>query len=191
MQQIRVLTYIKQGFGSRLKFKLLTTLHQEKMLLKTRVTFYEFGDKASKLLLTYQAHQSDVSTMNTQFQSSSGTMLHTAQDMNNRFVQYQLCIPQNILMIYLSLNPYLKSYICLLSVLVLNLGFLLGNRRLRKLLWLCRVLKPGPEGFPIEFYKKFSDLLSPLLVVVYNEAFERGYFHLTLTQASISILKRK
>ncbi len=50
---------------------------------------------------------------------------------------------------------------------------------------------PGPDGFPIEFYKKFADLLGPLLVAVYNESFNTGTLPLTLTQASISLLPKE
>ncbi|KAF7649657.1 hypothetical protein LDENG_00138150 [Lucifuga dentata] len=50
---------------------------------------------------------------------------------------------------------------------------------------------PGPDGFGIEFYKKFSDKLSPLLLNVFNESFEKGYFPPSLTQATISFLLKK
>ena len=34
---------------------------------------------------------------------------------------------------------------------------------------------PGRDGFPVEFYKIFWKELRPLLIDVYNEAFNRGY----------------
>jgi len=49
----------------------------------------------------------------------------------------------------------------------------------------------GPDGFPIEFYKKSAALLGPLLVAVYNESFNTGTLPLTLTQASISLIPEK
>ena len=33
---------------------------------------------------------------------------------------------------------------------------------------------PGPDGFTLEFYLHFWDLLGPLLVNVYNHSFSRG-----------------
>ncbi|KAI4883322.1 hypothetical protein NFI96_024832 [Prochilodus magdalenae] len=33
---------------------------------------------------------------------------------------------------------------------------------------------PGPDGFPVEFYKKFSDKLVPLLLAVFNESLSSG-----------------
>ncbi|XP_056128105.1 GTPase IMAP family member 4-like [Rhinichthys klamathensis goyatoka] len=50
---------------------------------------------------------------------------------------------------------------------------------------------PGPDGFPIEFYKKFTALLDPLLVAVYNESFNTGTLPSTLTQASISLIPKE
>lgn len=50
---------------------------------------------------------------------------------------------------------------------------------------------PGPDGFSVEFLKKFQDKLSPLLHAVYDESLERGTFPPTLSQASISVLLKK
>lgn len=50
---------------------------------------------------------------------------------------------------------------------------------------------PGPDGFPSEFYKKFSDQLAPLLLDMFNDSFELGTLPLTLTQASISLIPKK
>lgn len=33
---------------------------------------------------------------------------------------------------------------------------------------------PGPDGFPVEFYKQFSAELVPVLLNMYNESFESG-----------------
>ena len=50
---------------------------------------------------------------------------------------------------------------------------------------------PGPDGYPTEFFKKFSSKLAPLLLAVYSESIERGTLPPTLTQASISLLLKK
>lgn len=50
---------------------------------------------------------------------------------------------------------------------------------------------PGPDGFPIEFFKKFSGKLTPLLKNVYTEALERETLPPTMTQATISVLLKK
>ena len=50
---------------------------------------------------------------------------------------------------------------------------------------------PGPDGFPVEFLKKFINKLAPLLNSVFNESLEHGSLPPTLTQASISLLLKK
>lgn len=50
---------------------------------------------------------------------------------------------------------------------------------------------PGPDGFPIEFFKKFSGKLTPLLKEVYAEALEHESLPPTMTQATISVLLKK
>lgn len=32
----------------------------------------------------------------------------------------------------------------------------------------------GPDGFPVDLFKKFSDLLAPLLLDMFNDSLERG-----------------
>ena len=37
---------------------------------------------------------------------------------------------------------------------------------------------PGPDGFPIEFFKTFIGKLAPLLLSVFNESLDSGgYYH--------------
>ena len=50
---------------------------------------------------------------------------------------------------------------------------------------------PGPDGFPIEFYKKFSAKLIPILRDVFAETLEKGTLPPTMTQAIISVLHKK
>lgn len=50
---------------------------------------------------------------------------------------------------------------------------------------------PGPDGFVVEFYKAYSNLISPHLVNVYNESFNSGRLPPTLSEANISLLLKK
>lgn len=50
---------------------------------------------------------------------------------------------------------------------------------------------PGPDGYPVEFYKKLSDQLAPLLLEMFNYLFIRGTLPPTLMQASISLINKK
>ena len=50
---------------------------------------------------------------------------------------------------------------------------------------------PGPDGFPIEYYKTFSSKLVPLIKAMYDETLEAGCLPPTLTQATISLILKK
>ncbi|KAA8577775.1 hypothetical protein FQN60_005362, partial [Etheostoma spectabile] len=50
---------------------------------------------------------------------------------------------------------------------------------------------PGPDGYPVEFFKKFSAQLAPILLEVYNDSLERGVLPPTLNQALISLIVKK
>ena len=47
---------------------------------------------------------------------------------------------------------------------------------------------PGPDGFTVEFYKKFSLQLTPLLRNMFNDSFERAGLPQSLTEALITVL---
>lgn len=50
---------------------------------------------------------------------------------------------------------------------------------------------PGPDGFPSEFFKKFSPQLIPHMLNMYNESFGSGTLPQTLREAFISIILKK
>lgn len=50
---------------------------------------------------------------------------------------------------------------------------------------------PGLDGFPIEYYKKYLDILAPILHDVYLEAFEEGSLPSTFNDALISLIPKK
>ena len=50
---------------------------------------------------------------------------------------------------------------------------------------------PGPDGYPVEFYKRFSNQLAPLLLEVFNHSYSQGSLPATLRQSSISLIHKK
>lgn len=49
----------------------------------------------------------------------------------------------------------------------------------------------GMDGFPLDFYKKFSHLLAPLLLDMFNDFLQQGSLPPTLNQASVSLILKK
>lgn len=50
---------------------------------------------------------------------------------------------------------------------------------------------PGPDGICNEFYKKFSTILAPYLLKMYNMALEAGPFPPSLNEAVITLIPKK
>lgn len=50
---------------------------------------------------------------------------------------------------------------------------------------------PGMDGFPVENYKKYIDILASILLKVYMGAFETGTLPDTLNYALISLIPKK
>lgn len=50
---------------------------------------------------------------------------------------------------------------------------------------------PGPDGFPVEFYRCFQNKLAPVLIDMFNESFQMAKLPPTLNQASISLILKK
>jgi len=47
---------------------------------------------------------------------------------------------------------------------------------------------PGPDGYPLEFYRKFQHKLAPVLIDMFSESFNSISLPPTLNQASISLI---
>uniref|UniRef100_A0A3B4VI77 Reverse transcriptase domain-containing protein n=1 Tax=Seriola dumerili TaxID=41447 RepID=A0A3B4VI77_SERDU len=47
---------------------------------------------------------------------------------------------------------------------------------------------PGPDSYPVEFYKRFSSKLAPLLLEMFNHSLDQGSLPQTLTEANITLL---
>ena len=50
---------------------------------------------------------------------------------------------------------------------------------------------PGPDRYPVEFYKRFYNHLAPLLLEMFNYSYSHGSLPATLMQASISLTHKK
>lgn len=50
---------------------------------------------------------------------------------------------------------------------------------------------PGPDGFPVEYYKAFINIITPILTMVFEEAFQSGSLPPTFNEGLISLIPKK
>lgn len=50
---------------------------------------------------------------------------------------------------------------------------------------------PGDDGFPTDFYKAFSDIIAPRLLIVFRDALERGRMPESMQTAVITLIHKK
>lgn len=50
---------------------------------------------------------------------------------------------------------------------------------------------PGPDGLPGEIYKKYGEVLMPMLLKVLNKAMEEGWLPASMMESSIIVLRKE
>lgn len=151
---------------------------------------YEYGDKASRLLALQLKHQA-TSRHIAQINDKSVGLTTCPVKINAAFKAYYSKLytseppPKDS-----NMNTYLDSIdiptIDILTQLSLNQEITLEE--------ICDSIREmsngkttGPDGLPSEFYKKFSIVLAPLLLDMFNHSLSIG----KLTEASISVILKK
>ena len=176
------------------EYNLLTTRDAERLLLKSRGNLYEHGDKAGRLL-AHQLKSRSASQSIPQIRESSGTLTTDPKSINNAFMAFysQLYTSEapeddSSLLDFFSKQtiPQISPEDCCSLDQTLTLGEISSAIQLMQ-----SGKSPGPDGFPVEFFKKFSDQLAPLLREMFEDSLQEGVLPPTLTQASISLLLKK
>lgn len=176
------------------EFDLLSTSRAEHLLLRTRATYYEHGDRASRLLASQLRHQ-NASRFISQIYDSSKNLTTDPMNINSEFSSFY----SNL---YKSQPPpdssAMNSFLNNLDIptvseeTVRSLDEPLSLEEILSCISLMQSNKtPGPDGFPVEFYKKFSTKLAPLLLDVFNYSVQQGVLPPTLNQAVISLILKK
>lgn len=183
----------KERLTLQANFNICSTQKEEEMLLRSRFKYYEEGDKAGRLL-AHQLKQESSSHQILQIRTPLGTTTDPKQ-INDHFKDYYSLLytsehspdsaafdnffdPLDIPKVDEEVASKLDQ-----PISVEELGVAMASMQGGK----C----PGPDGYPVEFYRKFFPLLAPLLVDMYNESYTSLMLPSTLTQATISLILKK
>ena len=184
----------KQRLDLQTEFDLTATTDAERLLLHSRSNYYEHGDKPSRLL-AHQLKRQATSRLIPQIKDSAGRLISDPTAINAVFKTFYSSL-------YDSESPSdtadMTSFLQSLEtpeVDHVTAGGLDAPLSLEEVVFSIKAMQsnkaPGPDGFSVEFFKKFTNKLAPLLIAVYNESLERGSLPPTLTQASIALLLKK
>lgn len=185
---------LKQRLDLQAEFDLASTKEAERLLLHSRGSYYEHGDKASRLL-AHQLRRQAASRLIPSIRDTSGTITTDPLEINATFKSfysslYTADFPAD--------NTRMNEFLQNLSTPVVDSDI---AKQLDSPLSVEEVFNsikamqshkaPGPDGFPIEFFKTFIGKLAPVLLSVFNESLESGSLPPTLTQATIALLLKK
>uniref|UniRef100_A0A3Q3ENM7 Reverse transcriptase domain-containing protein n=1 Tax=Kryptolebias marmoratus TaxID=37003 RepID=A0A3Q3ENM7_KRYMA len=185
---------LKRRVDLQTEIDLITTNEAERLLLRSRSTYYEHGDRASRLL-AHQLRRRTASHMIPQIMDSSGTLHQDPTTINSVFQSfYSLLFKSESPADSSEMNQFLDGlkFPVITPDVAEELDAPLTREEIVAAMKSMQSNKaPGPDGFPVEFYKKFQDKLSPLLHALYNESLHQGSLPQTLTQACICLLLKK
>lgn len=165
----------------------------EYALFRLKINFYEGGEKNGRLLAR-QLRQQDNSNNIPMIKKDNGVVT-SSKEINQVFK----CFYENLYTSSCAPNPEeittFFSGIHLPSISNEQKDMLdtpITEEEIRAAISSMKTGKsPGMDGFPVEYYKKFIDILAPILHKVYMEAFERGSLPGTFNDALISLIPKK
>lgn len=183
----------KDRLSLQAEFDNLTSVQTEDMLLKTRHAHYEYGDKPSKLL-SHQLRQACSVHQITQIQTSTGVTTDPKL-INDEFKRFYM----SLYVSEQSTDPSdFDSFFSSFTVPSIDPA---SNLQLEEPITLEEIRRaagrmqcsksPGPDGFPIEFYRKFMDRIAPLLLKMLLYSVDTASLPQTMSQASISLILKK
>lgn len=184
----------KKRLELQTEFNLLSTHQAEYLISKSRHSHYEHGEKARRALAR-QLRQRTANQTILAVNDEHGQKYTDNGEINSCFKKFYHSLyssdspadpcaiddffkPLNIPSINAELVNELESDITTAEITAAIKAMQSGK-------------SPGPDGFPTEFYKKFADQLSPLLLSVFEESFSLGALPPTMRQAVISLLLKK
>lgn len=178
----------------KLKFNLHEIYNKkaEYALFRLRTHFYENGEKTGKLLAR-QLKKMDSLSVITAIKNNDKLVTSSA-DINTVFKTFY----QNLYTSENSINTeQLNAFFDKIAIPQITqkgknkLETPLTEEEVKKAISAMKTGKsPGIDGFPAEFYRKFTDVLTPFLTQVFHEAFEYGLLPQSFNQAIISLIPK-
>lgn len=174
---------IKECLLLQKEFDLLTIQKAENLLIRSHHTYYEHGDKTGRIL-AYQLCQRAANQAIPKIWDESGIVCLDHLAINSRFVRFYCNLYTSE---SLRDDQLIKSFLQNIEIPHINTAaaaelespFSIGEIEMAIRSMQCGK-SPGPDGYPTEFFRKFSNKLAPILNSVYNESLSVGSLPETL-----------
>lgn len=188
-KQSKTFSSLKQ---KRTLYDNLCTSKAEAAMARTKYHYYEFGNKTSKLL-AWQLKQEDTGKYIQCIKTDDDQYLEDSKDINLEFKKYYETLYKTEQSTETEIKDFLnKLAIPKLTVTDRNLldEAISEEEVHRAIKSLQNNRAPGPDGYPIEYFKTFSEkILTPLTNMI-REAFQKETLPKTLELATITLLPK-
>ena len=181
----------KERIELQTQYNLISTSETERLIMRSRGSHYEHGEKAGRLL-AHQLKFKSASQIISQIEETTGEITTDPLKINDAFKKYYFDLYSSESLKDTSL---FQNFFKNLEVPTLSSDqrqHLNEPLELEKVKYAISAMQSGkvcgPDGFSIDFYKKFSDQLAPLLLDMFNHSWSQGRLPDSLNEASIILL---
>lgn len=181
----------KERISLQTQYNLISTSETERLIMRSRGSYYEQGEKSGRLL-AHQLKSKSAAQIISEIEDEGGSTTTDPLRINNIFKDFysDLYSSESLKDTSLFHNFFLNLEVPTLSSD--QKEFLDEPIELREVSSAISAMQngksPGPDGFPIDFYKKFSKQLAPLLLDMFDDAMSKSKLPNSLNEATITLL---
>ncbi|CAJ0966466.1 unnamed protein product [Ranitomeya imitator] len=166
----------------------------KRKLFFTRQSYFELGNQASTLL-AFLVRQHNTSNTVLQIRTLDGSLVSSTEEILQSFCNYYKSLYKSGSGLGV---PECTDYLSDIAFPLLSptqQAFMEAEFTLEEveqaIMDMATGKAPGPDGFPVEFYKKYRDHLAPLLLKVLQNIWEGEIMPETFYDANIIVLKKE
>lgn len=175
------------------EYDIMSTSQMQDLYMRSRSEHYEYGERAGKLL-SHQLRKSVSANKIMEITLDDDTVTCDLGQINRQFMQFY----KNLYTCEMASDSTISQMLDGLEMKGIEESDKVALDQPISLEEIVKVITrlksgkaPGPDGFPIKFYKKFSAKVASILLEVYEECFNNEALPPTMTHAIISVLLKK
>ena len=185
---------LKQVCELKYSLNFIYSKKAEYAMFRLKASFYESGERAGKLLARQLKKQHTASAI-PGIKGSNGNIVTSAKEINQVFMDfYKNLYTSDTVFDSEKLKTWFSKiqFPNLSTEQVQLLEAPIREEEVRKAIQSMQSGRAsGNDGFPVEYYKLYIDILAPILTKVYSESLSIGQLPNTLNESVISVILKK